>query len=177
VNTAFDEFLAVASELIEAAQRQSDSAAAEAFYRRSISTAYYALFHRLTDDVATLVIGYLPAQRQIAFKRSIRHGTFKGLRDELADQYREADHAGFHDRQSVLSGLMELCADLLQLQNSREMADYDPRIEDPRTTAEEALRSSREALQAWKGMPEDAKALFAQSLLWHFNLNQKGKSP
>jgi uncharacterized protein (UPF0332 family) len=54
MNTAFDEFLAVASELIEAAQRQSDLVAAGAFYRRAISTAYYALFHRITDDVATI---------------------------------------------------------------------------------------------------------------------------
>jgi hypothetical protein len=68
---------------------------------------------------------------------------------------------------------MALCADLLQLQDSRESADYAPRLDDPRTTAEEALRSSSLALQTWAAMPDSTKALFAQSLLWHLELNQR----
>ncbi len=173
MSAAFDEFLAVASALIEVAEKQRDPAAAEAFYRRSISTAYYALFHRLTDDVACLVVGHLEAHRQTAFRRSIGHRAFKGLRKELADQHQQADQAGLLDRQGVLAELMALCADLLQLQDSRESADYAPRLDDPRTTAEEALRSSSLALQTWAAMPDSTKALFAQSLLWHLELNQR----
>jgi hypothetical protein len=177
VNTAFDEFLAVASELCEAAERQSEESAAEAFYRRAISTAYYALFHRLTNDVAGVVVGHLPPHRQTVFKRSIPHGTFKGLRKDLAEQSSEAKHAGLHDRQSVLSELMRLCADLLQLQDFRETADYAPHIDDPRTTADQSLRSASVALEAWEAMSDSTKSLFAQSLLWHLKLNQKGKNP
>lgn len=173
---AFDEFLAVASELIEAAERQYAAPSAEAFYRRAISTAYYALFHPLTDDVASVVVGHLPPQRQTAFKRSIPHGAFKALRKDLADQYQEASHAGFQDRQSALSELMSLCAGLLQLQDFRETAEYAPRIEDPRTTADQALRSASMALQMWAAMPNSAKALFAQTWLWSLKLNQKVKN-
>jgi hypothetical protein len=176
VNTAFDEFLAVVSELIDAAKRHSDALAAEAFYGGATSTAYYALFHRVIDYVANLVFGHLPVQRQISFKYFIGYGTFKGLRDELAEQYREADYAGFHDRQSILSGLIELCADLHRLQDSREIADFDPRIEDQRSTAEEVLRSSSEELQACKAMPKGLKYLFAKSFLWYFKLKQKAKN-
>lgn len=172
---AFDEFLAVASALIQAADNQTDPATAEAFYRRSISTAYYALFHRLTEDVAGLVVGQLKDHRQTVFRRSIAHRAFKGLRKDLADQHQQAEQAGLRDRQSVLDQLKSLCADLLQLQESRESADYAPHLDAPRTTAEEALRSSAVAVQTWAALPESAKALFAQSLLWHLALNQRSK--
>jgi len=175
VSPAFDEFLTVASALLTAADNQTDPAIAEAFYRRSISTAYYALFHRLTEDVSQLVIGQLEAHRQTAFRRSIGHRAFKGLRKELAEQHQQADQAGLPDRQRVLADLMELCADLLQLQESRESADYAPQLDAPRATAEEALLSSELALQTWLALPESAKALFAQSLLWHLELNQRSK--
>lgn len=175
MSPAFDEFLAVAGALLEAAESQTDSSAAEAFYRRSISTAYYSLFHRITEDVAALVVGRLEVHRQTAFRRSIGHRAFKGLRKELADQHQQADQAGLADRLTVLAELMALCADLLQLQDSRESADYAPYLDDPRTTAEDALRSSQLALQTWAAMPESAKALFAQSLLWHLELNQRLK--
>ena len=123
--------------------------------------------------MAGLVVGHLEAHRQTAFRRSIGHRAFKGLRKELADQHQQADQAGLPDRKHVLSELMTLCADLLQLQDSRESADYAPHLDDPRTTAEEALRSSGVALETWAAMPESARALFAQSLLWHLELNQR----
>jgi hypothetical protein len=176
VSQAFDEFLAVASALLQAADNQTDLASAEAFYRRSISTAYYALFHRITEDVAGLVVGHLEAHRQTVFRRSIAHRAFKGLRKDLADQHQEAEQAGLSERQIILDQLKALCADLLQLQESRESADYAPHLDAPSTTAEEALRCSAVALQTWAALPESAKALFAQSLLWHLALNQRLKA-
>jgi hypothetical protein len=175
VSPAFDEFLDVANSLLEVAENQADPMAAEAFYCCSISTAYYALFHRLTEDVAGLVVGQLGVHRQTAFRRSIAHRAFKGLRKDLADQQQQAEQAGLPDRQCVLAELMELCADLLQLQESRESADYAPHLDAPRATAEEALLSSEVALQTWAALSESTKALFAQSLLWHLALNQRSK--
>ncbi len=56
MSSAFAGFLIVASALIAEAQKQSDLLAAGAFYRRAISTSYYALFHRLTEDSACLLL-------------------------------------------------------------------------------------------------------------------------
>lgn len=176
MSPAFDEFLAVASALLQAADNQTDPATAVAFYRRAISTAYYALFHRITEDVSGLVVGHLEAHRQTVFRRSIAHRAFKGLRKDLADQHQQAEQAWLRERQSILVQLKALCADLLQLQESRESADYAPHLDAPSTTAEEALRSSAVALQTWAALPESAKALFAQSLLWHLALNQRFKA-
>ncbi len=171
----FAGFLSVASALIAEAQKQSDLLAAEAFYRRAISTSYYALYHRLTEDSACLLFGRLEEHRQTAFRRSIGHRDFKGLRKDLVDQRQQADRACLPERKQVLEGLLVLCADLIQLQESRELADYAPAIADPRTTAEESLLSAQVGLQNWETMPESAQRLLAQSLLWHLKFSQLGR--
>jgi hypothetical protein len=105
VSQAFDEFLAVASALVQAADNQIDLATAEAFYRRSIFTAYYALFHRITEDVAGLFVGHLEAHRQTVFRRSIAHRAFKGLCKDLADQHQQVEQAGLRERQIIIDQL------------------------------------------------------------------------
>ncbi len=113
--------------------------------------------------------------RQTAFRRSIGHHDFKGLRKDLVDQLQQADRVCLPERKQVLEGLLVLCADLIQLQESREVADYAAAISDPRTTAEESLLSAQIGLQNWETMQESAQILLAQSLLWHLKFSQLGR--
>jgi hypothetical protein len=93
-----------------------------------------------------LLFGHLDEHRQTAFRRSIGHRDFKGLRKDLEDYWKQADRAGLPEHKQMVADLLMLCADLIQLQESRELADYAPAIADPRTTAEEALLSAQVAM-------------------------------
>jgi uncharacterized protein (UPF0332 family) len=100
--------------------RQSD-------LRRALSTAYYALFHEICFDYANFLVGnYRNAFDKSAWRRayrSIAHG-------DLKDRASKTDLSAFCDH------IQDFAAKLVDMQEKRHLADYDPLAE---FTREETL--------------------------------------
>lgn len=175
MNGAFAQLITVSSSLIREARSQPDPELAEAFFRRAISTAYYALFHRITSDISLLLLPELEASSQTAFRRCINHRDFKGLHAELKAQQKKLQQTDESVSYFALAKLTALCEDLLQLQGSRVDADYGSSLEEPDTTAEEAVAIASLAIDDWDQLPLNAHQLLAQTLLCQVILSRRNK--
>jgi hypothetical protein len=115
------------AELIETARKLvgTPESHAPADIRRAISTAYYALFHALCRIVADTIAGppgpERPERAWHQVYRALNHGR---VRDRLVSVV---------DRSGVRLGFPPLLAKVATtfaaLQESRHLADYDPRFE------------------------------------------------
>ena len=100
----------------DSATRQMRGRPRQAMLKRAISTAYYAMFHALCINNASLVAG----QSRDAPSR-----------DAWTRTYRSLDHGPARQRMSQGTGLMDpavqrFAAVFVLLQQQRRSADYDP---------------------------------------------------
>lgn len=112
--------------------RHNSGKPSEADIRRSISTAYYALFHRLIEAVVTKVVS-APAQ-QAVFARMFDHGWMKALCqriNELAKKSKPPDGGDKLFPTFALVGwpvpneLQRLAVAFTEPQEQRHQADYN----------------------------------------------------
>lgn len=146
--------MALSSELITTARQLAhvhQRRPRQADLRRSISTAYYAVFHGLAEVAANRLIGTSSsAQKTAAWARvyrALNHQTIKkacGLRD--AQNYSQ-DLAVFVD---LLPGLQEL----------RQQADYDPSVRYKQAEALRAVNDAERALAGLQAAPRDEQVDF-----------------
>lgn len=126
----------------------------QASLRRAVSTAYYALFHLLIDEVSTLVMpdGRLPSSRS-QVGRTFGHAEMKRVcnafsappakaKDEL-DRLVQATNAPPPDLIAVASAFVSL-------QEMRHQADYDTAKRYSRREVEASVRTARDAFDRWK---------------------------
>lgn len=93
--------------------RQSD-------LRRSISTTYYALFHQVCGDYANFLLG----RQQNAFNQEAWQRAYRSVvHGNIRDRAEKADLAAFSE------GVREFSAKLVEMQQKRHLADYDPFVE------------------------------------------------
>ncbi len=89
----------------------------QANLRRAVSTAYYAVFHYTVKSAAELVVG-LSARRSTP--------------EVYARVYRAIDHGDLRNRlnetrvRSISSNIGKFARAVIQLQQERHRADYDP---------------------------------------------------
>jgi hypothetical protein len=141
--------------------RRNQNRPTQADIRRSVSTAYYALFHRLIDDaVSRLTAG--EAQRD-AFARAFDHG-------EMNEACRKVLHPPKDF--APLSGVtvpaeLRVMADLfINLQNERHDADYNRGKPFVRAEARQRLEELELALEGWERVrPTPAAEAFLLLLL------------
>lgn len=95
--------------------------------RRSISTAYYALFTALTAEVAR------PYRREVkdTARRLVEHGRARSVCDALKDNNR------------CDNNLKEFAKRFVPLYLSRQRADYDHTYEPDKSDAQEAIERAR----------------------------------
>jgi uncharacterized protein (UPF0332 family) len=127
--------------------------------RRSISTSYYALFHHLLRAAADLLIGAVErdTQRHNLAYRALDHGRMKGVCTEVL---KSPAARGFG--MEVVS-----CARLfVELQDSRQTADYDPSATITIDHAHAAVNKAEKAMRDFAAAPELQRRLFLTLL--HF---------
>jgi uncharacterized protein (UPF0332 family) len=125
--------------------------------RRSISSAYYAVFHALARTCANSLVGRTPKQRPnkawVEVYRGLNHGVCKKACEQ-------ANKVGFPD---CIKGFAD---NFQQLQEHRHKADYDPDIRFSKADAEtwyEIARLSIESLRSTSNV--DKKAFSAWVLI------------
>lgn len=89
----------------------------QAHFRRAISTAYYAMFHALLQNNADMLYGRETSQpKSLGWTAIYRALTHTRARSKMAPR----NMAGFPD------AIADFAATLLDLQQQREDADYNP---------------------------------------------------
>jgi hypothetical protein len=136
-----DELLDVARYLL----RRNQSRPTQGDLRRSISTAYYALFHRLIDDgVARLAIG---ASQPDALGRAFGHTDMKRLCQHLQKSPLPPQITPFF--LAIPPELKNVAAAFIELQELRHEADYNRGRLFDKADAREALNRVEAAFRDW----------------------------
>jgi hypothetical protein len=139
--------------------RQSD-------LRRAVSTAYYALFHLLTQSGAALV--HSSAVLRPILARHYEHREMKNASKSVA-----AGQVPTPLQQvtaTVPVDLMTVAKTFIELQEARHQADYDssPAIQFTRQDVLDVVRRARHAFQAWETVRNTpAGELYVLAMLFH----------
>ena len=162
-----DELLDTARALL----RRNQGHPTEADLRRSISTAYYALFHRLIDDgVSRLATG---ASQPEAIGRAFGHADMKKVCQHLQKSPLPPQVTPFFGP-SVPPELKNVAAAFIELQDLRHVADYDRARNPPfnKADARDAVGRVETAFRDWNQVRNTSAAqIFLVLLLlgdrWH----------
>lgn len=128
--------------------RQSD-------LKRSISTAYYALFHTVAKDAADLLVGGGSARTYKTWShvyRGLEHGFAKNACKEVS-------------KLGVQAGIMICASEFIELQEVRHTADYDPRARFTRAEALQWTSRAEAAIATLRAAPRRDRKAFAVQLL------------
>jgi len=146
----------------------------QATYRRSVSTAYYAVFHLLVDAAAQRLVNAPGTPADLLFRRLPTHTQLKALCEELVPKKDQNNPVLGPKNWRVQAGLKggvapqitTLAERVLSLHSKREMADYDIGTPVSALEAEHQVDRAREVFAAVaSGLPEPQWTLLLVSLL------------
>lgn len=129
----------------------------DASVRRSISTAYYALFHFLLDEATRILIGTTEKDKPLrhSLSRCFQHGSMKEACRYISDitaSYKAASAAYAPFAKSLVThskDLQMVARTFHGLQEHRHRADYDLRTAYTRTDALKSVTDVEQAVKAW----------------------------
>lgn len=153
----------------------------EASIRRSISTAYYALFHYLIEESTRLLLGAGPKDEEFRhlLARAAVHGTMKKACEELIKKKHATPFDTVFNGLSV-AGTPELktvAKIFISLQQKRHVADYNVSATLNKATALLCVSEAKDAFRAWKALKiaNRRKAVFCSVLLFQYETLSKRK--
>jgi uncharacterized protein (UPF0332 family) len=144
-----DELLALAGYLATL----SSSAFDQACLRRSISTAYYALFHLLIHEAAQRWTG--SPEARLGLERAFKHNNMKEISEAVS---KGAWKSWRTPRLAIPNELQEVAAAFVTLQEARHVADYDNTKIWTSTEAGARLDDARAAFQNWQKIQSNPAA-------------------
>ena len=124
----------------------------ESAFRKSISTAYYALFHQLTQAASKRFANAGDVVRHHT-ERVFDHGVMKGVCDDLIKP-RSSKSSALLARMLSASRdprLVELAATFVKLQEARHRSDYDLHTA---VTSEDMAEALRLLVRAWTNLDD-----------------------
>src|SRR5262245_9318957 len=146
----------------ELATPPATGAPRQANLRRSVSAAYYALFHTILTDASDQLVGrgqrHTP-QYALVY-RSVQHRQLTDLcknvvKAKVPDKYKPyLPQGGFGP------DLLAVAKTLIDLQGKRYSADYDPRFRVTASDASLTLQACRAALAHWRNVSASQRRLF-----------------
>jgi uncharacterized protein (UPF0332 family) len=147
----------------------------QASLRRAVSTAYYALFHFMTDAACKHLLGAGSAQRPIRelAARAFVHGKMQSLCKEFTKPIPTSELLKpFWQMYQIPAcvDMAELASIFCSLQRERHEADYNVGRRITREDAKVACLSAKEAMARWtlveRRNPEIARLFCVSLLLW-----------
>ena len=125
----------------------------QASLRRSVSTAYYALFHLLVEAAALRWDG--SPEAQTGMERGFQHRVMSNMSIQF-QKHTWRDWHGNH--QPVPSAIREIADAFVDLQQDRHKADYDNHEQWTALEVKEDLDAARSAFQHWQSISTDPMA-------------------
>ena len=139
-----------------------------AFLWRSISTAYYSVFHLITGDSTGLVcVGADASPVAHRLRRSLNHAGLKKVFASLIGsvEYDQKKGSGPGPIAMPLQCMQSLAETFIGLQKARETADYAFDQPVDALKANHALANAEAVISEWQLLSRDLKQQFAQLLL------------
>lgn len=140
----------------------------QADLRRSISGAYYAVFHAIATEAADVIIGRAnrttPAYRLVY--RTVDHKSLRDLCASLTKSVLPLKYASYAPHGGFGSDLVALSAAVVELQEKRHLADYDPLFRARLSDAQLAVRMARDALERLERSARSKRKAFCSLLLF-----------
>jgi uncharacterized protein (UPF0332 family) len=141
-----DELLALAGHLAT----PPSPAFEQASFRRSVSTAYYALFHLLINEAAQRWNG--SAEARLGLERAFKHSNMR----EISEAVWKGSWKSWHTpRLSIPVELQAVAKAFINLQEARHLADYDNTKIWTSTEVDSQLDLARAAFQNWHKIQTD----------------------
>jgi len=148
-----DDLLEVARTLIN---HNAGNKPKQAFLRRGVSTAYYALHHAMGKATADALVGTVKSKRPNRAWAQMYRGLDHGLGRQACEAIRK-----YHFPKSIND-----CADAyVELQQARHQADYDPLHSLTRAEAVAILRKAEDAIRLLRSARPVDRAAFGVHLL------------
>jgi hypothetical protein len=140
----------------------------QADLRRTISNAYYALFHMLVDDAVDALCPKAPPELMRHFRRAFVHTNMKAVCKQFGGRrvagLSDTMKANFTD--PIEAPIIVLSRLFVQLQTQRHLADYDTFDDVDIADAIENVNAAKSAWTSWRNMPpSNNKTAFLVSLL------------
>lgn len=160
-----DHLLALADRVIAPAGR---GAPRQVDLRRAISSAYYSVFHEVLAAAADEFIGRSrrnePAYT-LAYRR-VDHATLRDLCTDVQKTTLPSRYKRYEPDGGFPLELSQFAVFVIELQQRRHAADYDPMIRLKRSDAETAVSAARSALTRFRSAPPQSKRVFLALLLF-----------
>jgi len=160
-----DHFFEQAERLVAPA---SPGAPRQVDLRRAISNAYYGVFHATLTSAANQFIGrskQSTSQYSLLY-RSIDHITLRNLCLELRNRKLSPKLGRYAPADGFGSDIRAFAAAVLDLQQSRHDADYDPSIRYQLSESVAAIRAARIALVSFEAATDIERETFLSLLVF-----------
>ncbi len=137
----------------------SGDSPSDAALRRSVSTAYYALFHQLAAAAADRMIGPRdPSAGYTLVYRGLDHTKIKTALLELSKPMLKDGYHKAMGRKSMSAILQTYARIFVTIQQRRHAADYDPGAVFSQADAKGILDEVQSAFAIFLGLDHDEKA-------------------
>lgn len=158
--------------LLEQAQRlialPSARAPRQVDLRRAISAAYYAVFHAVLGAAADEFVGKTK-QSTIQYTlvyRSVAHSTLRSICENATKPKMPGKYARYVPSGGFDNNIQRFAAAVLELQERRHGADYDPSTRFKMSDATVAISTARSAVDNFRAATADGKTAFLTLLLF-----------
>ncbi|MEL6772923.1 MAG: hypothetical protein AAFP18_17825 [Bacteroidota bacterium] len=133
----------------------------QASLRRAVSTAYYAMFHLLTEESARLMVsGNARASLRLCVRRAHDHADMKSVARQFAEGGLSRKIEPGLNGQAIPVSLRGVAKAFVDLQEARHEADYDVSRTFTRAEVVTLLEQVAQALEDWRAvrgsLPADA---------------------
>lgn len=163
----------VAESLNERGQRLTSPGRKQAYLRRGVSTAYYALFHLLSFEAASLARG----PHTLALKRGFQHGQMLEASGAMfTGNLKPANPPGVDTVQVKNVGQVQVPREVgnvawhfVELQGMRHQADYNSAQPTTAGQANDAIGYMHSAFSHWRGIRGHEVARLYLALLSTWN--------
>ena len=135
--------------------------------RRAISSAYYGLFHFILTSVADEFVGVSQrtTSRYALVYRSIAHRTLREICAEAKRQAPSARCAAYLPPNGLGPFIQAFAAAVIDLQEKRHTADYNPQPRFKTVDAKLAIGAARSAIGRFKRANQENRKAFLTLLL------------
>lgn len=140
----------------------------QAVLRRAVSTAYYAMFHRLLWTTAE---SFVPARSslwksRVLFYRALDHGRTRERCKRLGSNPLGKEEQALFGFRSFSDDLRLFANHFVRLQELRHRCDYDPTLKISKLQARQAVEDAKKAVSIFNMATPDDRTLFISYLLF-----------
>jgi hypothetical protein len=134
----------------------------QADLKRAMSTAYYAVFHAILTAAADDFVGvtHRSTPRYALLYRSIGHGSLRAFCEDVIKRTIPSKYSGYAPTGGFGTDLTALATALVDLQEKRHLADYDPLFRVNTSDAVLAVATARSAVARFNNASRASRRAF-----------------